>query len=498
MQYHQAEVSKPRVVLKFGGSSVARPENWATISEIVQQKISSGEQPIVVCSALGGSTDDLIDLYQAAAKGRRWNQAFEALRKRYSEMCLKLGLHSDLILLDEYAALEKMLIRTTRKGAGPARQARIVASGERMTTLIGAAFLENRGFSAKWLDARKYLKSETSIASGSSRYFLGASCHYAEDGKLIRTLKENQNGVTITQGFVAGTDRDETVLLGRGGSDTSAAYFAAKAGAIRLEIWTDVPGMFSANPHWVEDARLIRQLAYEDAASLATSGAKILHPRCVRPAREARIPIHVKCTRAPHLEGSVIQNMEDTQQGGLLSAITSREAMCVISARTLSPELAREHGNAAFVDALRKRQLIPEHVAPGEQGMIQATIDTVVTPFDNATEKALIQDLLPQASTTVRRDLAAISICGSDLDSQIQEIRSASSAMDGHKVHDIYRTNDARSLNFLLDCLDRPKELITNLHRELIADSESDYHGPTWKELQEVLTTAPAMAGAGS
>jgi len=494
LQNHQRKVEKPRVVLKFGGSSVAKPKNWETISEIVRQKISDGEQPLVVSSALGGSTDSLIELYKLAANGRRWNSNFEALTKRYSDMCDQMGLRSDDILLEEYAALESLLNRTTKKGGSAARHARIVAAGERMTTLIGAAFLENRGFATKWLDARRYLKSETPIESGANRYFLGASCDYSEDSKLIQAMDENPGGVTITQGFVAGTALDETVLLGRGGSDTSAAYFAAKTSAVRLEIWTDVPGMFSANPHWVEDARLIRQMAYEDAASLAASGAKILHPRCVRPAREAGIPIHVKCTRAPHLEGSVIQDLVSSSQSGLLSAITSRHAMAVIAARTLSSDLSSDQNDAAFVDALKKRQLLPEHMRRTDQGMIQATIDTVVTPFDNATEKALIQELLPQSSTTVHRDLAAISICGSDLDSQLPEIRSASSALENHNVRDIYRTHDERSLNFLLDGMEQPKELVTTLHRELISDSESDYHGPTWKELQEVLT-APSTQG---
>ncbi len=113
--------------------------------------------------------------------------------------------------------------------------------------------------------------------------------------------------MVITQGFIASDEDGNTVLLGRGGSDTSAAYFAAKLRAQRLEIWTDVPGMFSANPRSTPTARLLRALHYDEAQEIATSGAKVLHPRCILPARQYRIPLHVYATQAPDLEGTVLE-----------------------------------------------------------------------------------------------------------------------------------------------------------------------------------------------
>ncbi len=98
----------------------------------------------------------------------------------------------------------------------------------------------------------------------------------------------------------------DTVLLGRGGSDTSGAYLAAKLAAERLEIWTDVPGMFSANPRSTPTARLLRALHYDEAQEIASNGAKVLHPRCLLPVRQYRIPLHVHATQSPDLEGTVV------------------------------------------------------------------------------------------------------------------------------------------------------------------------------------------------
>ena len=101
----------------------------------------------------------------------------------------------------------------------------------------------------------------------------------------------------LTQGFIARHDDGGTAILGRGGSDTSAAYFGALLGAKRVEIWTDVPGMFSANPREVPDARLLARLDYAEAQEIATTGAKVLHPRSIAPCRDAGVPMAILDTR---------------------------------------------------------------------------------------------------------------------------------------------------------------------------------------------------------
>ena len=131
---------------------------------------------------------------------------------------------------------------------------------------------------------------------------------------LQEDLARIAGDLVITQGFIVSNKAGETVLLGRGGSDTSASCLGAVLGAERIEIWTDVPGMFTANPHDIPSARLLRQLDYAEAQELATMGAKVLHPRSIEPAQRQRIPLHIKCTSVPDLPGTVIS--DDTSDFG--------------------------------------------------------------------------------------------------------------------------------------------------------------------------------------
>ena len=185
-------------------------------------------------------------------------------------------------------------------------RARIMAMGELLATCLGASFLTAQGIATAWVDARSVLHAEHRHGTNVKASLLSATCDFSPDERLQAEWTALDR-VVITQGFIASNDAGDTVLLGRGGSDTSGAYFAAKLAAARLEIWTDVPGMFSANPRAVPTARLLRALHYDEAQEIASNGAKVLHPRCVLPVRQYRIPLHVYATQAPGLEGTVVR-----------------------------------------------------------------------------------------------------------------------------------------------------------------------------------------------
>ena len=141
-------------------------------------------------------------------------------------------------------------------------------------------------------------------------------------------------GIVLTQGFIARNNQNETVLLGRGGSDTSAAYLAGKLEARRLEIWTDAPGFFSADPKAVPSARLIKSLHYREAQEIASAGGGILHPRSISPVRSSGIPLFLKCTMHPEWEGTVISNApgDDKPQ---LKAISRRNDITLLSMESM-------------------------------------------------------------------------------------------------------------------------------------------------------------------
>ena len=164
-------------------------------------------------------------------------------------------------------------------------------------------------------------------------------------------------------------------MLGRGGSDTAAAYLASRIGAARVEIWTDVPGLFTANPRAVSGARLIHRLGYAEAETLATMGAAALHPRAIGPVREAGIPMHIAWTRHPELEGTVIGSQ--IGEAGV-KAISSRNGLCLVSTRR--PASWQPVGFMADVaECFRKHELCMDLVSSSPSD-IRATVDLDADP----------------------------------------------------------------------------------------------------------------------
>ena len=217
-------------------------------------------------------------------------------------------------LLDEYLhELDQLIagIRLVREVSVRVR-VRIMALGELMSTRLGASYLNSVGVATEWMDARDMLLSTSRANRGRSRSYLSATCDHAADAALQQRMA-SVGKLVLTQGFIARNAQGETVLLGRGGSDTSAAYMAAKLQARRLEIWSDVPGMFTANPRVVPSARLLVALHYDEAQELASAGSTVLHPRCLSPLRSSGIPLFIRCTTHPQLEGTVISSV--TEEG---------------------------------------------------------------------------------------------------------------------------------------------------------------------------------------
>ena len=184
--------------------------------------------------------------------------------------------------------------------------------------------------------------------------------------------------VIITQGFIASNEAGDTVLLGRGGSDTSGSYFAAKLAAVRLEIWTDVPGMFSANPRAIPTARLLRALHYDEAQEIASNGAKVLHPRCVLPVRQYKIPLHVYATQAPGLEGTVI-SADVADSARQVKAIAIKKGITLVSMD--SPGMWHQVGFLADAFQVFKEQGISVDLISTSETNVTVSLDPTRTPW---------------------------------------------------------------------------------------------------------------------
>jgi len=316
-------------VLKFGGTSVSSVSNWHNIARVLRERIAEGLRPVVVHSALSGITDRLESLL-AAAVGGAHGPVIERIEGAHRDLARELGVEPGPVFetfLEELKSLAAEIVRS--RAIDERHRARVMAMGELLATALGSTFLNAQRVATRWIDARTVLRAEHRAGSNVKASFLSATCDFAPDQALM-TAWQALDGVIITQGFIAANDTGDTVLLGRGGSDTSSSYLAAKLAAARLEIWTDVPGLFSANPRTIPTARLLRALHYDEAQEIASNGAKVLHPRCVLPVRQYKIPLHVYATQAPGLEGTVI-SADVADSAAQVKAIAIKKGITLVS-----------------------------------------------------------------------------------------------------------------------------------------------------------------------
>jgi len=321
------------LVMKFGGTSVSTAERWQTICDLIREREAAGYRPIVVHSALATVSNRLQSALDAAVDGD-YRQRYDEIVDVHMQLAMALGIDGQALLAGFVGELEQLLagIRLIRE-ISPRVHVKVMVLGELMATTLGAAYLDSQGLAVVWTDARDILQSIDVPHENERSRYLSASCAFDAD-PAVQTQLAATDGVILTQGFIARNPGGDSVLLGRGGSDTSAAYLAAKLNAAGLEIWTDVPGMFSANPHIVSGARMLKKLSYEEAQEIASTGGAVLHPRCIRPLRTHAIPLRVRCTLQPTLDGTLISR-DPASDAPAVKAISSRSDITVVSMETV-------------------------------------------------------------------------------------------------------------------------------------------------------------------
>jgi diaminopimelate decarboxylase/aspartate kinase len=480
----------PWVVLKFGGTSVSSASNWHNIARVLRARMAEGLRPAVVHSALSGITDRLESLLVAAAAGTH-GKGLERIE----------GAHRDLarqLIVEPGPVFEAFLAELKSLAAGIAethevddrRRAQVMAMGELLATALGCAFLNAQGIPARWMDARSVLRAEQHAGSSPKASFLSATCDFAPDEALLAAWQAVE-GIIITQGFIASNDAGDTVLLGRGGSDTSASYFAAKLAAARLEIWTDVPGLFSANPRTIPTARLLRALHYDEAQEIASNGAKVLHPRCVLPVRQYKIPLHVYATQAPGLEGTVIgADVADT--AAQVKAIAIKKGITLVSMD--SPGMWHQVGFLADAFQVFKEQGISVDLISTSETNVTVSLDPTANTLDPAALARLSAALGELCRAEILGPCASLSLLGRNIRGILHELGSAFELFQDHKVYLVSQAANDLNFTFVID-ESQGERLVQQLHERLIQSIGSDkVLGPTWLQ----LFAPPASAAPGA
>lgn len=466
------------VVVKFGGTSVSTLANWKNIALIVKRRVAAGNRVLVVHSAVTKITDMLEKLLAAAEAGKP-DQPLKAIEDRHRQLTTELGLDVSPQLQGYFDELRQMAngIALVRELSDRTR-ARVMANGELMATEIGSRFLKQQGVDVTWMDARDMLSAEDRGASAKASV-LSATCAFAPDAALEKKLNAS-TPVVITQGFIARDSDGNTCLLGRGGSDTSASYLGAKIRAKAIEIWTDVPGMFSANPRATSSARLIRRAHYDEAQEIATSGAKVLHPRCLLPARQYQIPLYVFATQTPDLEGTLITG--DVGDGSAqVKAVANRKGITLISLD--SPGMWHQVGFLADVFATFKEHGMSVDLVSTSETNVTVSLDPAANTLDGELLGKLQADLAKLSAVRVIGPCASVSLVGRNIRAILHKLGDAFALFEEQKVYLVSQAANDLNFTFVVD-ENQCDRLVEQLHDLLIRPQPGDtVMGPTWEQL---------------
>jgi len=293
------------LALKFGGSSVGSRDGVKHIIGILNDAEHSGKVPVVVVSAFSGVTDALIEAAQTAARGESTAQKIEALSKRHKDCAAEFlkgpeKKNADKIIDKNIKELSQILDGIFLLGELSVRSQDLVMSfGERLSAELLAPVFSANGIKAAFLDARPLVKTDANYGK--------AEILKKETEENIRGFfKDVNKTVQVVTGFIGSTVDGHTTTVGRDGSDLSAAVFASAIGAKKLEIWTDVNGMLTADPTYVKKAFNIEEISYTEAMEISHFGARVIFPSSVKPALEKGIPIFIRNTFNPSFKGTKI------------------------------------------------------------------------------------------------------------------------------------------------------------------------------------------------
>ncbi len=469
----------PWVVMKFGGTSVSSLQNWATIAELVKRRLDAGLRPVVVHSALEGVSNALDDVLEAAVAGDPLDK-LTLIRRQHMELAQELGLDGDALLGSTLHQLEQLVagVRLVKEVSVRVR-VRIMALGELMSTRLGAEYLRLAGVPVQWVDARDLLTSRSRPGRRTATSYLSATCDFEADEHMQATLSDNGK-VIVTQGFIARNSVGDTVLLGRGGSDTSAAYFAARLQARRLEIWTDVPGMFTADPRVVPSARLLVALHYDEAQELASAGSSVLHPRCLSPVRQHNIPLFIRSTTAPEIAGTVISSVTEEVEPRVKGTCI-RNGVTLVSMDTVG--MWHEVGFLARAFAVFNDNGVSVDLVSTSETNVTVSIDTADGMLPDDVEAALISELQELCQVRVISNCSAISLVGRKIRTILPRLAPALEVFEEERIHLMSQAANDLNLTFVVD-KQQGARLVSKLHASVIRKTgASKAFGASWERL---------------
>ncbi len=383
-------------VMKFGGTSVGKPERMHQVSELITR---DNQPTLVVLSALSGTTNSLVDISQALAEGDKAAASdkigqLQAHYRQFVDQLLKKPATNEKgnqVVTEHFDFLQIIL----RISFSEALNKDILAQGELLSTRLFSLYLEERGIDHVLLPALEFM----SIDQFEEPQLLLIR------QRLRRLIEEHANRkLFITQGYICRNARGEVDNLKRGGSDYTASLVAAALQAEVCEIWTDIDGMHNNDPRIVDKTIPIEQLSFDEAAELAYFGAKILHPTCIWPAQQENVPVKLLNTMQPDAAGTVIR-----QEAGStgVKAVAAKDGITAIKIKSSRMLLAYGFLRKIF-EVFEKYKTSIDMITTSEVA-VSVTIDS------DRFLKEIVQELQPFGTVEVEAGQTIVSIVGNEI-----------------------------------------------------------------------------------
>jgi aspartate kinase len=360
------------IVMKFGGTSVESAAAIERVAGIVRTRLE--RRPVVVVSAMGKTTNKLLEIARTAIAGKREDflrliHDLRAFHSREARLVVPLADRAELdrTLDDIFQELTELVKGLAVVGELTPRVTDAISSyGERLSSYIVTLAFRHFGLPAKHIDSRRVIVTD--------RRHTHASPHFEETyrrlNQVIPPLAGDQ--IVVMGGFIGATEEGVTSTLGRGGSDFTAAIVGAGIGAEEIQIWTDVDGMLTADPTIFPGGHRVKTISFAEAAELAYFGAKVLHPATVVPAVEKNIPVLILNSRRPDVEGTRIVS-ERVPCGNAVKSIACKRRITVVNIHSNSMLMA--HGFLRRIFEIFERHETAVDMVSTSEVSVSLTID---------------------------------------------------------------------------------------------------------------------------
>ena len=437
------------IVMKFGGTSVESAEAIHRVAEIVRSQ--SARKPVVVVSAMGKTTNKLLEIAATAVRGEMADALKLVGMLREFHLREAAGLDVDEIVgahFDDLDALVRGL--AVMRELTPRATDAICAYGERVSSLIVAAKLRQCGMNTAHVDSRSVIVTDR-------RHTQAAPLFEETNRRLRKTLVPIlEHQIVVMGGFIAATEDGVTSTLGRGGSDYTASIVGAGIGAEEIQIWTDVDGMLTADPTIYPEGYRVKVCSFTEAAELAYFGAKVLHPATVLPAIEKNIPVRILNSRRPDSEGTLIVSDPPPSTSPIRSIACKRNITLV---NIVSTRMLMAHGFLRRIFEVFDRYETPVDMLATSEVSVSLTIDST------RSMAAIKAELEAFADVSIEENQALVCLVGENIRRCDNVSARAFTALNGIRPRMVSQGASQLNLSMVVAAADL-RRAVESLHQE--------------------------------